>query len=233
MAITPTTRVRPGPAIATMTAARMKLGMTWNISAKRMRRRSTLPPKKPAVAPITMPSTEAASAAAKPTAREIWMPCAIPERTSRPSSSVPSQCSAEGGAITSSVIMPGSRPETTGYARAIAKSARMKSPPRTPERCVLKLCQALCTARSVAAAHARIEHDVDEVGHEVRGHHHEGGEEQDALQHWVVAVSDRGDEQVAEARPGEHRLDEDGAREGVAEIVADDRDDRDERIRKH
>ena len=118
--ITATTRVSPVPDIATITAARMKLGTTWNISEIRITVRSSQPPKNPAAAPSRTPSRVAPTAALTPTASDTCEPYRMPSSMSRPSSSVPNGCSSEGATIAWSEISCGSTPGSRNVTAAIS-----------------------------------------------------------------------------------------------------------------
>src|SRR5215475_3086422 len=175
------------------------------------------------------PMSVAPRAAAKPTVSDTRVPCRMPSSTSRPSSSVPNRCAADGGSMTSLVIARGSDPGMTSRAsmtrvRTITYPAAAK-----PARCEAKRGQNLRMGR-VADPNARIEHAIEDVSYDVCHHHGDGREEENALQHGIVAIADRGDEEVAKPRPGEHGLHQNGAGERIAEVVADHRDHRDQTV---
>ena len=86
---------------------------------------------------------------------------------------------------------------------------------------------------ALAYAHARIEYAIKDVGHNVGNHHGHCRKQEDALQHGIVAIANRGDEQTTEPGPGEHGLHQNGPRQRVAKIVADDRHHRDQAIGQH
>ena len=81
-----------------------------------MRLLSILPPKYPAAAPSIVPMTSAMAVAPMPTASETRPPYSVRAKISRPASSVPNQCSADGPALRSlaesafgSCVMSGAR----------------------------------------------------------------------------------------------------------------------------
>src|SRR5579883_2282409 len=156
----------------------------------------------------------------------------MPISTSRPSSSVPIGCAAEGGSITALPIWLGSAEESSGTAMPARARASTKAALAMPAGRVAKRRWKLAMA-AVAGPHPRIDDAIKHVGHEVREDHGERGQEEDALKDRIVAVRDRGDEKVAEPRPGEDRLDQDRAGERIAEIIADHRDHRDEGVGQH
>ena len=79
-------------------------------------------------------------------------------------------------------------------------------------------------------ADARIDHGVRHVHEEVDEDVAEGAHEDDALDERVVLVEDGGDGEAPHAPAREDGLDDDGAREQVAELHADDGDDGDEGV---
>src|SRR3990170_8662870 len=87
------------------------------------------------MSPRKRPMVVAIPVATKPTSMEILAPWTIRERTSRPSSSVPRGCSAEGGArIRRMSIFFGSWSVTRDGKAATTKSRAMTTPPATARR---------------------------------------------------------------------------------------------------
>src|SRR6185369_17885590 len=153
---------------------------------------------------IRMPITVANTAAKKPTVSETRVPYSTAASTLRPSSSVPSSDASEGACIDSLLSEYGSSCGMKPTTSARTSSSAMKAPAASPLGCRASLATKL-RAAFMGGAHARIEQRVEQVREDVDDHHGNGREQEDALQHRVVAVGDRGDEQVADARPGEHR----------------------------
>ena len=79
-----------------MTMAISIMGTARKTSQARMMTLSTIPPKNPATAPRMPPTRSPKATAATPMDREIRLPWTTRARRSRPNSSVPNQCSAEG-----------------------------------------------------------------------------------------------------------------------------------------
>jgi hypothetical protein len=89
---------RLGPSTDTSAIASSRPGSVSITSVKRIRMKSTVPPKNPAASPIATPMVSVTAIAAMPTSSEIRAPKMIRESTSRPSSSVPSRNNREGAA---------------------------------------------------------------------------------------------------------------------------------------
>ena len=88
--------VSPGPKMEiTMMASRIG-GKASRMSTKRMSSRSTQPPKKPDTAPVGRPISVPMPTEIRPMVSEMRAPKRQREKTSRPSGSVPNQCSADG-----------------------------------------------------------------------------------------------------------------------------------------
>ncbi len=86
-----------GPRTDTSAIASSRAGSVSITSVKRIRTKSTLPPKNPAQSPIATPMVMVTIIAAMPTSSEIRAPKMIRERMSRPSASVPSGNFHDGG----------------------------------------------------------------------------------------------------------------------------------------
>src|SRR6185503_11528696 len=142
------------------------------------------------------------------------------ENTSRPSTSLPSQCSALGSARLPSMSMSvglgiGSRsakmaPSAT---RAIQISEAMNRPPtrrRRPSRATGEVSTPTSSAAPsrTAMADPGVEDGVKHVDDEVHHHEADGDEQHRALQDDEVASVDRADQQPANARQGEDRFDD-------------------------
>lgn len=76
-----------------------RLGTDWNISTIRIRIISIFPPAYPLTAPTQVPAVTETTIVAKPTRRDTRLPYKARVKESRPSSSVPNQCSLLGPAI--------------------------------------------------------------------------------------------------------------------------------------
>src|SRR5689334_366010 len=155
----------------------------------------------------------------RPARSEARAPQMTRARTSRPISSVPNQCAAEGALRTAlQLVASGSCGETHGAKSASATknatTARPTIAPRRRTRRRIARChgessrgaapiESTVTA-AMSAAHARIDQHVghvrEEVEHDVGG----GGEEHHALHHGIVAIEDRVDDELAEAGDREH-----------------------------
>ena len=88
----------PGPNRAITTTARKKRGTTWTNSVIRISTSSRAVPYQPAVVPTAMPSSAASAVTARATRSDVRVPWTTPAMRSRPRSSVPMMCAAEGGA---------------------------------------------------------------------------------------------------------------------------------------
>src|SRR5690554_3434724 len=86
-----------GPSKAEAVMAKIKNGKLKKTSARRIIKTSIRPPKYPAKAPSTRPILKEIDTDTKPTDSEILPPYRVRAKMSRPISSVPNQCSAEGG----------------------------------------------------------------------------------------------------------------------------------------
>ena len=82
-----------------MTMIIRRLGTDWNISTIRIRIMSVFPPAYPLTAPTHVPAVTETTIVAKPTRRDTRLPYKARVKESRPSSSVPNQCSLLGPAI--------------------------------------------------------------------------------------------------------------------------------------
>src|SRR5436309_338965 len=131
-----------------------------------------------------------------PTISEMRAPASTRAKMSRPSSSRPNQCVADG---------PSSRCASccsAGLNRAIAGPASA----------------ATIAARTMAAPtllipNARIDETVHEVGEEIHGDVRHRDQKDAALHERIVAETDRLDQQAADARPREDGLGDHGARQ--------------------
>src|SRR2546430_2657088 len=112
----------------------------------------------------------------------------------------------------------------TATMRRSAAHAAMKSGLRASERV------GAAPVRGSAASEAGIENRIEEIHDEVQDH--EGGREQQnhPLDHGVVTLEDRVEQEPPDAGQREDVLDDDDAAHDVAELGAGDRDDGDQRV---
>ena len=87
----------PGPSTAATAIASRIGGKETVTSTSRMMMLSFQPPKKPASAPRVEPMTTAQATTTKAIGIDQIAPYIVRAKTSRPSASVPSQCSPDGG----------------------------------------------------------------------------------------------------------------------------------------
>ena len=88
-----------------------------------------------------------------------------------------------------------------------------------------------CNARRAAlAAQARIDDEIEQIDGEVDQHEQQPDQQQIGRHHGNVGELHRLDEELAHARPLEHRLGDDGEGDEGAELQAGDGDDRHQRV---
>src|SRR5229473_8153531 len=146
---------------------------------------------------------------------------------SRPSWSVPSQCSALGGARRASMSMSvglwiGSMPASAAaspISTIQATAARNSAPTRRRWRAG-ETSAGSPSISSTAMADPRIEHGVEHVDDEVHRHEANGDEQDHALQDDEVAGVDRADQQAADAGQREDGLDDQRAADQPADVDA-------------
>src|ERR1700733_13780157 len=100
--------VSPGPIDAATAIASSTAGSESVISTARMIMASTMPPRKPAIAPSALPTPAPASTTTTEIGSDCCAPNSVRVNTSRPRASVPSQCSALGGRSRRATICNGS-----------------------------------------------------------------------------------------------------------------------------
>src|SRR5579883_567571 len=170
----------------------------------------------------------------RPTVSEIRAPKTTRASSSRPSASVPSQCSAETGARRSSMSMSVGLGSGSNGARIAA--ARMKinqpmaaqnnSPRLRVRRLGLAIMPSAISSSSVAMADPRIEHGVEHVDNEIDQHIARGHAQHDALQDNEIAGVDRAEQQAADTGQCEDRLHDHRAAHQAADVDAGDGDQR-------
>ena len=92
----------PGPSMPANTTATSSSGKPHVRSVTAVMTVSNLPPKYPAIDPMTKPSTRVKVVVITATSREIPVPATVRQRMSRPYSSVPSMCPWTPGASSAS-----------------------------------------------------------------------------------------------------------------------------------
>ncbi len=127
--------VRPGPKAKTASRARISEGNANNTSMIRINTSSTRPPIYPAKLPTMTPMVRAMLTDTSPSRSEIREPKITRLSMSRPSVSVPIQCSVDGGSKASNgETANGSKGATCGANTAITMSENIRRAPSTPPR---------------------------------------------------------------------------------------------------
>src|ERR1700722_19269371 len=157
--------------------------------------------------------------------------------SSRPSPSVPSQCTAEMAARRSSMSMSvGLGSGNTGAKIATAKTNSIQptaiqnnSPSLRFRRTGPATTSSMTVSSSVAMTNPGIEDGIEHVDDEIHQHVAGSHAQHDTLQDDEVAGIDRTQQQSADARQRKDRLDDDGAAHQAADIDAGDGDERQRR----
>src|SRR6516225_2383902 len=163
-----------------------------------------------------------------PTTSEMRAPETSRESSSRPSPSVPSQCSAENGARRASISMSvglgsGNMSAKTAAANTNTTqpiAAQNNGPSRRPRCAGCAWTSSPRVSSSVAMANPGVEHCVERVDDEVHDDEACGDQQHHALQDDEVARADRADQQPADTRQRENRLDDDSAADQAADVDA-------------
>src|SRR5258708_30284996 len=162
----------------------------------------------------------------------------VRDRTERPSAGVRSQCAALGGeGSRNELVEIGSKGLISGARIATAtKNSTTKAPTMAPRRltrrrkarrqggdsgaamAVVSGETAVMASSSRSGAQARVDEEISEVGEQVQEDIRRRGEQDDALDHGVVAVEHGIDDELAEAGNGEDLLGQHGTREELAEF---------------
>ena len=122
--------VRLGPKNAASAMARIKKGAASRASVQREITASVQPPKYPAMMPKGTPRPSAIATETTPASKEACAPQIRRDSTSRPNSSVPSQCAAEGALRTApQSVAEGSGIGRMGASNAIAQKKTTSTPP--------------------------------------------------------------------------------------------------------
>ena len=197
------------------------------------RRSSPTPGRAACRAPTAMET------AIRPTVSEIRAPWSTRLATSRPNWSLPSRKREPGGCSASrGAVLIGSRGLSHGAPSAIsARVPRMRADHAPRWRASRRRAGAPRDAGAVAAAasatptpDARIGEGVGHVDQHVDQHVGGGHEQHRALHEREVLGEDAADDEPAEARPAEDGLHDHGAGQQIAELQAEDRDHRDQRV---
>src|SRR6266446_5270595 len=239
------------PSAVTMISASNSVGNAMSMSAHRMMRVSTLPPRTPARMPSGTPSTKPKTTEARPTSSETRAPQMMRLKMSRPNSSVPRRCrsttpgplstESENCADGLSGAMRGAAAATTTMAAAIKspmpmgshrrRRPRVSSPARPMDRSTgsARRTTAIGLSRLPVGdprVHDGVEHVDDQVDHD-----DDHGEDGDGpLGQRVVARADGVDQHLAQPRPREDCLGEHGPREGDGDEDPDDGEQRDHHV---
>src|SRR4051794_21352673 len=184
--------------------------------------------------PSAPPMTRPISGAQSPTTSEMRAPWINRASSSRPSPSVPSQCSAETGARRSSMSISvglGSGRMSARIATAKTRpiqpiAIQNKSPSRLGRRAGVAATSSWSASSSVAMANPRIENGVEQIDDEVHHHEAHGDHQHRSLQDDQIAGVDRTDQKPADSRQRKDRLDDQRAADQSADIDAGDRDQR-------
>src|SRR6266851_1577899 len=187
--------------------------------------------------PTKVPKTPADPTTTTPMTSEIRAPYRIRLAMSRPSESVPSQCSGEGGfRRTARSSASGSYGASTGaksaHAASIAMSASattFKGLERMGARATSRIPR-VESAAVLATLRPGVQPEIRDVDHEVRQRVDDRRQQGDA-EHRGEIERDGGRGRVASKTwPAEDRLGQDRPREKASERQAEDRDGRDERV---
>src|SRR5215467_5731009 len=163
-----------------------------------------------------------------PTVSESLAPCSARLATSRPYWSLPRTKRAPGGWSDSrGAVLIGSRGLSHGAAAAIEASKDRITRPRTAPRCRVRRRSA---PGRLAESDSGIDVGIGDVDQHVDQHVGRGDEQHGALHERKGLGEDAADDEAAETGAAEDGLDDHGAGQEIAELQAEDRDHRDERI---
>src|SRR5216683_2313118 len=186
-----------------------------------------------------MPSTMATITEAKPTSSDNRVPYMIEDSTSLPWSSVPS------GKIQSpsSDTRTGARNATTTIKIVAAAAITVMGEDLKLHQTSLSVTR--CSqpggadgvvtsvsrhARATLAAQPRIDGEIEQIDGKVDQHEEQPDQQQISRHHRDVGELHRLDEELSDARPGEHRLRDDGEGDQGAELQARHGDHRHQRV---
>src|SRR5947199_10009960 len=168
--------------------------------------------------PTSTPATAPMATAMTPTAIDVRAPAITRESTSRPYWSVPKGWGVDGGCRRATIDMAsGSVGVHARLTTATVISASVSSTPSVKVTCR--------QGRRLLMAETRIERAVRQVHQEVDRDDAGRDEARDARHHRQVARGDGPEGQAAKTGKHEHRLEDDAAREELADLEAGDRPD--------
>ena len=122
----------PGPRAAAKASAMTRRGKARKMSVTRISTVSIMPPKYPATVPMTRPTGSTMIDTRKMMVSVMRLPWTMREKMSRPSSSVPNQCSWEGGSRRAVSVCPkGDWAVSQGARTAMTISASTTTRPAT------------------------------------------------------------------------------------------------------
>src|SRR6188508_350708 len=214
-----------------------------------MRAVSVLPPKKPERMPTVPPMSAEIAPAQKPMSSEIRAPAMRRSSMFAPPPSVPRGHSLLGGAKTGPTFAFGSSP-TMSVLKIARKTKTARMPTATSADLFRRTGAVMARhlrervgdgASSACGApvwtglirsllHPRVEPEVEEVGEEVENDHRQGEQEERRLQHRIVALVDRLDDQEPDARVREDVLNGDRAADDEPERQRNEGDYREHRV---
>ena len=124
--------VRLGPRKAESAIARIRNGQARKASVRREMKASTTPPTKPAARPMGTPRANEIETATTPASSDARVPQTTRESTSRPMSSVPNQCTADGAwRIALQLVSMGSKGAIHGAPSAMTTNAATTTRPKS------------------------------------------------------------------------------------------------------
>src|SRR5690625_1835246 len=175
-----------------------------------------------------------------PVSSDTRAPWTMRLNTERPYSSVPNQCSAEGGCSRwRRFCSAGGWSAISGAKSATSTRSTMIASPSTAMRlrrkrrtggAVSRLVRAGRLTVTSAIADPGVQQGVGQVYQQVDEDEHHRDEQHRALDQRAVLSADRIDDEPADARPGEYGFGEYGTTEQTAELEAHHRDDRQHRV---
>src|SRR5215470_10522702 len=159
-----------------------------------------------------MPRPEAMAMTANATVSDVLVPCTMPEKTSRPRSSVPKVCAREGGVSGEPTDAKGSVGATMCAASARAMNSSVSVKPKTPPGVL----------RALLIPNPRVQPHIGEIGHDVRQDYRERHEQKEGEEDRHIPRLDGRKQQLPESRPREDGFNEDRTGEEHSDSSADD-----------
>src|SRR5258706_8615899 len=156
---------------------------------------SKTPPTYPEAAPTTTPMTDAAAAETIPTVSETRAPHVTSSITSRPRSSVPSQCALLGGCRMSFDIWNGEFGGREICTTKVMTHSRTMKPPLNqtagfPHRRVkagMRACPG-STSGAIAGADAWVDEAINQIRQDIHENNHRAGQQKNALDDRIIAI---------------------------------------------